>query len=260
VGSDREDPDTPDGLDVLAIGYRRHLQDPTDPESDILMEWIVQTRGPRPTPESAQFRILIDVDRDGTFDTVIYNLDAAEIGTYVRESFDPGRWLNAQAPLVEGTLEPNNFDIRAWAYQPYQLDETTTVLLANADEMGIDLRTENAVFDFAIMAVDVAGDYEPSPEFGAPRDLVPDGLLSGARLTYRQAAADCLAFESAIPIGPRATISSEVSLYCEEPALGESIGLLSSYVSNPPGAMAASSRLGSFEARMPAIYLPKSEK
>jgi hypothetical protein len=246
VATDPDDPNIPAALDILSVGYRRFLSDPNDPQSDYIMEWLVRTRGPRPTPESAQFRILIDVTDDGQFDTVVYNLNAAEIGQYVEETFQEGRWLNAQASLVEGTLEPNNFDIRAWAYQPYQIDETTTVLLANADEMGFDLRSGYTSFRFGVMAVDVAGDY-PRTDFDG-YDRVPNDLEQGGRVTYDQAVHDCFSFEPRLAVEGGATVSSEVSFYCTAVPSDQSIAILSVYAANAPGLGAAETRVGRYSA------------
>ncbi|MFQ5460140.1 MAG: hypothetical protein ACE5EL_05055, partial [Anaerolineae bacterium] len=167
---------------------------------------------------------------------------------FVPESFDKGRWLNAQGPLVPGTLEPDNFGIRAWTYEPYQLDESTTVLIASADEMGLDLRSGFETFRFAVAAVDASGDYPVTAEFPG-HDYAPDGLAAagGDALTYSQAVNDCMAFATRVDVPGNSVADTQWEMYCPEPERDGTFGMFLSFTSNAPGDD-ATLRHGSFTA------------
>jgi subtilisin family serine protease len=262
VAEDPAEPWMPEALDIVNVGYRRYLENAEDPESDVIMEWAVQTRGARRTPAAAQFRIYIDQEADGVWDNVVYNLNGGEISRFVPETFDTGRWVNAQGPVTPDSLEPDNFNIATWRYQPYQLDETTTVLIASADEMGLDLRTGDATFAFAVSAVDRNGDHALVAPF-AGYDYAPDGLAvaAGEAFTYEQRSHDCFAFQPRVDVPAAGSMATSIEMYCTDPNREAEAGLLFYYPSNAPGPTAAGIRRAGFTAsQLEAVFLPRAER
>lgn len=181
-------------LDILSVGVR-HGPDPdappgeTNPET--LIEWRIQTLGPRVLPAETAFDVLLDLDRDGTFDRIVTSVRGPE----ARRGLSAIEWYSVVTFLKPGTLEP---DFSRMTPDPIAIEwdilETTTSLRARATELVLDLESGDEEFDFAVRTRDP---LKTSPVLidGEVFDQAPDDLESGARFTFDQRVHGCLAFE-----------------------------------------------------------------
>ncbi len=266
VASDPTDLELPSAVDIETVGFRYGLTDSEDPESDIMMEWTIRTRGPRRIPRGTLFRVYLDLNQDGLFDWVVYNMSGRELAQWLDIAPSDGRWIVAHSPLVAGTLEPDYGATEGLMfYQGYELDESVTRLFVSAEEIGLDLRIGDQRFDFAVSLTGVGGDYT-LPGEAQVSDHVPDGLTRGEKLTYDQWVHDCITPTAnvLVPAGGDAAIELGMADNCVPPGpgAGESLGLLMSYTSNLPGEAQAELRRGWLggAVRETEIYLPFNRK
>ena len=155
-----------------------------------MLGFALKTRGARRIPAEAELRVLVDADRDGDWDRVLYNRYAQAWD----DRLPAGSWLVLVAPVQRGTLAPDEAAAKAVpGTMVYDLDETVTMLAAPAAMLGVELSAGRAVFDWGAIVLDAVGDHPLRP--GYPGfDLLPDGLAGGARLRFDQRAAACLAW------------------------------------------------------------------
>lgn len=265
VATDPADDELPGAIDIEKVGMRYGLANPDDPESDTVLEWLLQTRGPRRTPQGVEFRVYIDVNQDGVFDRVVFNKYGPDLELWVDFGLENGRWVIANAPVSQETLEPLYGETRgAVFYQSYELDETTTRLWVLAEDLGLDLGIGDQRFDFAVTATDVAHDFQVAGE-GLAIDRLPEGLADGERLTYDQWQHDCFTptLQVSVPAGGEQEF--ELGAKCQAPSEDEpvSVELMFAYPDNMPGEEQSQLRSGTIgsEGRVEHwIYLPIGEK
>jgi hypothetical protein len=258
LGTDAEDADLPASLDLLTVGLRHFIANPDDPESDVMMEFAVQTRGSRRIPADVQLRIYIDLDRDGTFDHVAWTAYAADLG----QGVEAGRWMVIHAPLEPGSFEPDPEAFEGTAtYMAYDLDESVTRLLVSAEDLGLDLRGGSELFNVAVAAVDVRGDYPLVG--GQPQlDVLPDGLFDGAGVPYDQLIHDCAGSlpEISIP-GGGGSLVVPLTMACATPDTNQPLALMFHYPGNLPGGqLGVRQGLLSAKPKAKSIYLPYAYK
>jgi subtilisin family serine protease len=250
VGTDRAEsaasPSAPAKLDVTAVGLRHGLADTGQGEERVL-ELAIHTAGARRIPIDAEFHVYLDLDRNGTFDRILYNA----YGLLMFPTAPAGAWVVLSAPLIPGTLLP---DVPNMAdsvfFQPYDIDETTAHLVASVADLdpdgglGLVERFEQgrAAFHVAVSAADFAEDYPLEDPFFVA-DRAPDGLAvkNGAVYRYDQAVAECLtaqsasgddltAFGPALALPGRSGATIRLGAACSAPAGGaQAVGLLLSY-------------------------------
>jgi hypothetical protein len=272
VATDPVDDQLPGAVDITGVGFRYEAIEPPpgETEPDTRLEWIIQTRGSRPTPQGVQFRVYLDVNMDGEFDWVVFNQYGPDLTLYMEDvDYPRGRWVVAHAPVFPGTLEPDYGQTEGLIFfQPYDLDETTSRLYAVAQELDIDMSSGVARFSFAVSAADASGDYDVVD--GAPAiDRVPDDLADGGQLTYEQGRQACLApwVDVPVPAGGDATV--DLTSRCNAPPVGDVVPLrlLVSLPYNLPGSGQVQTRYGELKPLEPGpsptpvvtgipIYLP----
>ncbi len=254
LGVDADDEELPAAVDIRSLSVRFYPADPADPESDIILEFAVQTRGPRRLPEIGQLRIYIDVDRDGLFDDMVWNMPATELGV----DATPGRWVVVHGFLPPDSLEPADAVIDGLAfYQPYDLDETVTRLLVSADDLGIDMRLGSEWFNVAAAVVDTGADYQPLSD-GLAADYLPDNLMDGGAVTYDQLIHGCVAPMAQVAVPGGGDLALDLTMLCDPPEQNEPLTLLFHQSSNPPGGGQVSLRSGVLAnaPRPRGIFLP----
>lgn len=256
LGDDATDAALPEALDIESVAMRFFNADPADPESDVVMEFAVHTRGSHLLPDDVQMRVYFDLDRDGTYDHVAWNRPTADVDA----SLPAGRWLVLHGVLPPGELDPALAEPEGTAiYQPYDLDETTARLRVSADDLGIDLRLGTELFDLAVAAVDTRATFPPVGALPAS-DSLPDDLSGGTALTYDQLALGCVVplGELVVPGGGSAVL--DLTMNCDPPPFDTPLTLAMSQASNMPGALQWSRRDGK-QSPQPrptqrAIFLP----
>ncbi len=191
-GTDNAESGVVDGfparIDIDAVGVRFGRRADKGDDNEPLIAWAIHARAPQRIPAEVEYRVYIDLERDGTFDRVVFNRPANDLDGQL----PPGQWVVTHAPVSPGTLEPDlqRAAPRRWA-QPYDLDTATAILRLPARELGLDLDKGKAAFDFAVMAVDAVDDFPVQPGFQG-RDYAPDGMRRGQAFTFDQAALSCL--------------------------------------------------------------------
>lgn len=255
------EPAFPPKLDLEAVGIRYGLAAPRDPASTVL-SFALQTRGSRRIPAEAELRVLIDPDRDGRWDRVLYNRYAPSMDSRL----PAGRWLQAVAPVLPDTLAPDEAAAQAVpGTLVYDLDETVSLLSAPAAMLGVDLSAGRARFDWAALSLDAVGDFPLAKGFGG-YDLLPDGLAAGARLHFDQRAAACLSWTDgqgeALPLVGRslrletgAALRSSLRLDCPPADIPADAGLFMLYPDNAPQAQL---ELRPVRAAIPAVLVSPS--
>ena len=230
----------PAKLDLQAVGIRYGLA-VTQEGATMSLGFALKTRGARRIPAEAELRVLVDGDRNGSWDRVLYNRYAPAWDARL----PAGSWSVLVAPLLKGTLAPDEAAAKAVpGSMVYDLDETVTLLSAPAAWLGIDLNAGRAVFDWAAISLDAVGDYPLRPGYSG-YDLMPDGLAAGARLRFDQRAAACLVWTDALgaalgrvgqslrlEAGARA--ESRLRLACPPTDIGPDAGLFMHYPDNAP--------------------------
>lgn len=187
---------SPAALDILSVGVR-HGPDPgaspDEADPDTLVEWRIQTLGPRILPAETAFDILLDLDRDGRFDRIVTSLRGPDAG----RGLDALEWYAVTTYLKPGTLEPELSRMRPDPIPiEWDLLESTTALRARAEDLLLDLPSGDEAFDFAVRTRDPLR-TSPAP-LALDRevfDTAPDGLDTGARFRFDQSVHDCLGFE-----------------------------------------------------------------
>lgn len=230
----------PPKLDLQAVGVRYGLVE-ADESGSIVLGFALKTRGSRRIPAEAELRVLVDADRDGDWDRVLYNRHAQAWD----DRLPAGSWLVLVAPVQRGTLAPDEAAAKVVpGTMVYDLDETVTMLAAPAAMLGVELSAGRAVFDWGAIVLDAVGDHPLRP--GYPGfDLLPDGLAGGARLRFDQRAAACLAWTDgegrplarvgqSLRLAAGARADSQVRLACPPEDLGPDAGLFMHYPDNPP--------------------------
>ncbi len=280
LGTDPVEPHNPGDLNIENVGVRWFPfadRDPNHPDTALqLVEFAVQTTGPRRLPLSTEFHVYFDTDMDGKFDRVGWNLQV-----------NGGRYATVLGDLVPGTLNPNPataFDATGSTFampQAYNIGETTTVLRfwANHPVWGIgkDLASGNAAFNFAVSVADAAEDY-PIVEDGdfLGYDEAPDnmgagllpGIEPGEAFTFDQRAVDCVKVTDAggqpvpglpelVPVTPRTGRTTLKLQACAGFDPTPEMAIMMHYPYNMPGEDLAIRPFG-----MPSgsIYLPLAQQ
>jgi len=267
-------PAFPPAIDLVSIGLRYGQAGPPDPAAPTaptdptLLEWHIRTRGTRRLPADAAIDVLLDTDRDGRFDRVL----TTAYGAAARQP--AGRWYTLNTPLRPGTLEP---DLSRQLPDPlpvlYDLDASTTVLRASADDLLLDPLSGEEAFGFAVRARDGLGDYPLAVDFPG-YDLAPDGLADGAMFTFEQSRFECLVLQDAggrrlgglggdivVPAGGEAAMSVSVGPDCVPPDGGWRPSLLLGYPMNATAERQGDVWRGNlYEGRPAFIHLPMTLK
>lgn len=244
IGRDQAESASTEGfpakLDLEAVGLRYGPALPDD-ASSIVLSFALKTRGARRIPVEADLRVLIDAERDGSWDRVLYQRHAP----MVDQRLPAGRWLTLVAPLLAGSLAP---DERLAQILPaplvYDLDESVTVLSAPAALLGVELAPGRGRFDWAALSVDAVGDFPLRPGYPG-YDLMPDDLSLGGRFSFDQRASECLVWTGVdgrrldllgqtLRLAPGAELQSRLRLACSPAQLPLETGLFMHYPDNPP--------------------------
>ncbi len=264
VATDGTEPQLPAAVDIEHVAMRYGPYDPEDPESDTELEWLITTRGPRTTPEGIQFRIYLDLNQDGVWDWVVFNMYGSTLALWLDFGLPDGRWVVAHAPVDEGTLEPL-YDETAQAvfFQPYEVDDATVRLSVIAEDLGLPLGIGSEQFDYAVLATDSAQDY-PLVEGKAAQDSAPDGFWSGERLTYDQWLHDCFTptLDVAVPAGGTAELEVTSTCRSHTPDGEQAVSLLLGYPENVPDGSQVQVRDGLIGGEAPPearVFMPFCE-
>ncbi len=251
-------------VDIENIGLRWGPEDPGDPSSPTIMEWVFHTAGSRRIPYDAEFRVYVDLDRDGNFDRVVLNIAERSGPDFT------GRWQIAHAPVQPRSLTPIATQIVPSRYMRYDIDESTTVLAIGADEVGLDLSTGEATFGFAGLAIAGTQDMPASDNY-LGYDLVPDNVELGGVLSFDQTQTACVLLSDAdgtprgtygdtitVPAGGEASMEIALALSCDLSSPPDETALLMTYPDNVPGAARAEVRNGHLGGY--SIFLPYASK
>lgn len=257
LGTDTED-DLPAAVDLRSVSMRHYPANAADPESDVVLEFAVQTRGARRLPEIGQLRIYIDVDRDTVFDHLVWNMPAMDLGI----DATPGRWVVVHGYLPPDSLDPADVQVDGLAfYQPYDLDEAVSRLVVSADDLGIDMRLGGELFNVAVALVDTQADF-PLVEDQPAADYLPDNLLDGGAVTYDQLIHGCVTPMLQVAVPGNDAVAVNLTMGCDPPERNEPVTLLFHQSSNAPGAPQVALRSGvlASAARPQGIYLPYASR
>jgi hypothetical protein len=273
VGTDPEEPEVPDEVDIEAVGLRWDLADPSDPNGDIVLEWQIKTRGTRRIPYEGHFIVLFDSNLDGRWDWSVFNLMGEQLAAQTPNlaGLPAGRWYTAHAPVQSGSsgIGPTYSQSSLPVFeQAYNLNENTTRLLASADKLGLDgaFRTGEARFRWAVVVQDLAQDYALTETFRG-YDQAPASLDARAGFLFDQQQVGCLQMSDAsgslpvsaasrwLTLGPLGDARVTFGLSCD-PGDGGEMGLLFNYPANVPGDASAEIRPGIVGRRAAEIYLP----
>lgn len=268
VGTDPIEPSVPDKLDIQAVGVA--VVEAEDGEE--ALEFAVRLRGPRRIPQDTDIRIYLDFDQNGSWDRVIFSIEATLLDPNNPEAY--GRWI-----VLHSNVLPN-LDIGAAGlsptgyYQVFDIEESVARFLVSTadlpDGLGIDPSQPDLAFDVAVRADDRSGDFpQTGPDGRLLRDDAPDGWSDrgGPRYTYRQRSVDCLRVTgpdgTAVRPGRGGTLSvpaestGEIRISgCAAPGSPLDTGVLLNYPQNAPQPFAAESVSVHVEASRPSIYLP----
>ncbi|RIL11848.1 hypothetical protein DCC79_03480 [bacterium] len=230
----------PERVDIDAVGVRFGRRADKGDGNEPLIAWAIHTRAPQRIPAEVEYRVYVDLERDGTFDQVVFNHPANELDRQLA----PGQWVVTHAPVSPGTLEPDLQRVapRRWP-QAYDLDASTAILRLPAREIGVDLDKGKAVFDFAVMAVDAVDDFPLQPGYQG-RDYAPDGMRRGQAFTFDQPAMACLeladprgrvvGIDQSLDVPAGDTLRVQVKAACALGGLAGLAGVLFHYPDNLP--------------------------
>jgi hypothetical protein len=242
LGADAVDDALPAPVDLTDLALRYYPADPADPESDMIMEFAVRTRGGRRLPQDAEVRVYIDLDRDNVFDELIWSQHAPDFA----DDLAPGRWIVSHGILPPGKLEPADAEVDpnvTIVYQPYSLDETSSRLLVSADDIGIDLRSAGELFNVAAQVVDTRAEYEPVG--GAPaQDSLPDNLAAGGAVVFDQLVHGCVTPLAQVTVPGGGEFPLALAMACDPPEKDTPLALFLDHASNVPGPAQAALRPG----------------
>lgn len=250
------EPALPWAGDIEAVGLRFGPATPGEPDAPTILEWHVRTKGARRLPSDAAIDILLDIDRDGTFDRIVTSI----YGPDARAGLAPGQWVAVNAPFKPGTLDP---DFSRMLPDPlpvvYDLDETVTRLRVNADDLLIDPASGEETFDFAVRTR--AGWVDHAPDLG------PGGNpLRPPAYTFDQAALACLAISGPdglpltglaedipVPAFGKSSLSLSLAPGCDRDSRDLPPGIMLGLPNNPTDEQQA----WIWRAAPPALYLPR---
>ncbi len=212
IGTDPAEPAYPDKLNITDVGVRwfsSGITDTTHPTVTLdILEFAMRTTGTRRIPYDTQIRVYFDLDLDGKWDKVGWNV-----------RLSGNRWGTLLGTMLPGTLEPNAASaVRSDGsfftfFEPFDISENVAVLrfMANHPEfgLGLDMDGGKAQFGFGITIWDATGDFEETETYlgydNAP-DNVPAGLErgphEGAAYLFDQELVDCVRIldESGSPV------------------------------------------------------------
>jgi hypothetical protein len=263
--TDDADQRLPGAVDIEHIAMRYGPFSPGDPESDTELEWLISTRGTRTIPAGTQFRIYLDLNQDGVFDWVVFNMYGPDLELWLDFGLPKGRWVVAHAPVAPDSLEPIYAETAsAVFFQGYELDDSTVRLAVLAEDLGLDLGIGSEQFDYAVTATDVVQDY-PLIDGERARDVVPKGLFEGERLTYDQWLHDCFTptIDVALPANGTGSLELESKCASFDPDADQEVALLYSYANNSPTEGRVEVRQGLLGGELPVdnrIFMPFSAK
>ncbi len=202
VGTDPAEPGYPGKLNITDVGVRWFSSGITDTNHPTvtleLLELALRTTGTRRIPYDTQIRVYFDLDLDGKWDKVGWNV-----------RLSGNRWGTLLGTMIPGTLEPNQASaVRSDGsfftfFEPFDISENVAVLrfMINHPEfgLGLDMSEGQARFGFGITMWDATGDYEERETYlgfdNAP-DNVPAGLEAGshenAAYVFDQTLVDCV--------------------------------------------------------------------
>lgn len=234
----------PPRVDIDAVGVRYGPYKPGDPDGPIDIAWAIHLRAPQRIPAELGLRVYLDLNRDGSFDRVVFN----HYGPDGDDQLPVGTWFVSHAPLIAGTLDPDLTQMsRSARPQAYDLDASTVVLSADSEVLGLDLRSGRAKFDFAVMSIDAVDDFPVQPGFTG-RDYAPDGMRRDERYAFDQAGLACVALVDgsgrrwgrlgdSLRVGARAAgVALNLKADCPLASMPRQFGVLFYYPSNPPEA------------------------
>jgi subtilisin family serine protease len=233
LASDAVDSALPAPVDLTDLALRYYPADPANPESDVILDFALHTRGSRRLPQDAQVRVYVDLDRDGVFDEVLWSEHAPDFA----EDLAPGRWIVVHGYLPPGKLDPAEAEVDpnvTIVYQPYNLDETTTHLLVSADDLGIDLRSGGELFNVAAQVVDTRAEF--APVNGQPaQDSLPDNLSAGGAVVYDQLIYGCITPQAQVAVPGSGEFPLALVMACDPPDHDIPVTLFLDHASNAPG-------------------------
>jgi subtilisin family serine protease len=234
----------PARVDIDAVGVRFGPFKPGDPDGPIDIAWAIHMRAPQRIPAELGLRVYLDLNRDGSFDRVVFN----HYGPDVDDRLPVGTWTVSHAPLIPGTLDPDLTQVaRSTRPQAYDLDASTVVLSADSGVLGLDLRGGREAFDFAVMSIDAVEDFPVQPGFTG-RDYAPDGMRRDERYAFDQAGLACVALVDgsgrrwgrlgdSLRVGARAAeVALDLKADCPLDDLPRQFGVFFHYPANPPEA------------------------
>jgi len=233
----------PARVDIDAVGVRvGPVRRGDEDDGPVSVSWLIHLRGPHRLPGELEARVYLDLDRDGTFDRVVFNA----YGPTLDVQAPAGQWWVAHAPLLPGTLEPDLDQLDPQGtVQAYDLDESTIVLTIVAEDVGVKVKDGPKALQFAVSVGDAMGDFPAQPGYPG-RDFAPDGLRRGTAFVLEEAALTCV--ELADPLGRllgRAgealrvpghspAVPAVVRAACDPSDMPREFGLLFHYPANAP--------------------------
>jgi subtilisin family serine protease len=248
-------------VDIDTVGVRWGPLDPMTTTTPTVLEFQIHTQGGRRIPLDSQWYVFLDFDQDGDFERAIYNR-AGPLNL---------QWSVAHAPVITGTLAINATQASAASFgQAFDVNESTTVLLVDADDLGLDLAGGQVTFDFAVRHIDGRAEWPQSDSYPGYDDA-PDGISGTASptFTFDQAKLECLklvgadgtvhgVYGEAIAVPPHGAVSVDVTYGCAWPSTPQWVGFAAAYPLNPPWPWQVQVRRGLLD-RM-EIYLPSAER
>lgn len=229
--------DFPAEIDAGAVGVRYGTIATPSGDVDLLI-FFVTTAGRSTLVYDKSVQIVVDLDRDGTWD----------------------RWIGPRAvnagdqyAAFYGNIDPETLTptgtLNAAFLMNYDIDDSTQALAIpfNGLEPSLTLADGDVNFDFAVIVTDSTEDYPRTDSF-LGEDHMPDGLLDGEHFSFDQAVLDCIEVtdaEGTSLIDPSTLIrftkayrlEATAEWTCDAvPDIAVDVGILTQLIYNLPGA------------------------
>ncbi|MEO8082751.1 MAG: PA domain-containing protein, partial [Ardenticatenales bacterium] len=269
--SQNADSAMPAAVDIRAVGVNTGQVTVTDSQGGTskvgILQFTIATQGARRTPERLGFKLYIDADMDGTWDSMIFPLEETVIGAAGVQ----GRFVVAWTGVNPVNLQPAG-NLSAAFLLPYDIGESVTTFAVPSDALvpGSDVATGDVAFNFGVVIQDSYGDYARTGTWLGD-DMAPDKLAEGESYHFDMADVSCLQLTDptngfnlldasvGIPNFPKGAASTaKISNRCEAPESAMTTGILSVFRTNMPDTAAWQVRnvtIGPKSGPSP-IYLP----